>query len=187
VYPYATGDGVRWRVAVRREDGSTTTRRGFATLEAAWRTRERIESPPASTTTNVSFAAFWRRWLIDKRPYLTEGAFEDLEGHGSKRLLPHLAHRPLAALREQDISDWMAAMLSERDRGALAAKTINNARAALSSALSEATRRGLLDRNPCTAVAPLPTNHAELDYCDWVRSAATWTPAPRTTARWPSC
>jgi hypothetical protein len=48
--------------------------------------------------------------------------------------------------------------------GSLAPKTINNARAALSSALTDATRRGLLDRNPCTAVAPLPADHVELDY-----------------------
>jgi integrase len=99
VSPYATRDGVRWRVAVRREDGSTTTRRGYKTREAAWQARERL-GPPTAPASDTSFAAFWRRWLADKRPDLTEGAIEDLEVHANKRLLPHLAHRPLADLRE---------------------------------------------------------------------------------------
>jgi integrase len=31
-YPYASRDGVRWRTAVTREDGTTTTRRGYRPL-----------------------------------------------------------------------------------------------------------------------------------------------------------
>ena len=62
VYPYATREGVRWRVAVTREDGTTTTRRGYKTPEAALRARERLAHPTAPAN-NESFAAFWRRWL----------------------------------------------------------------------------------------------------------------------------
>jgi hypothetical protein len=163
VYPYATRSGVRWRIAVGRQDGSTTTRRGYASREAAWCAQERLSGGRAPAA-ELSFGRFWIQWLADKRPYLTEGAIEDLEGHGTKRLLPHLAHRPLVALSEHDIREWMAAMIDKRDAGSLAPKTINNARAALSSALADATRRGLVDSNPCTAVQPLPTDDSELDY-----------------------
>jgi integrase len=55
-------------------------------------------------------------------------------------------------------------MVGQRDRRLVSAKTINNARAALSSALADAARQDLLARNPCLAVPPLPIDHAELDY-----------------------
>jgi integrase len=58
----------------------------------------------------------------------------------------------------------MAGMTDAREAGELSAKTINNARAALSSALGDATRQGLLPHNPCRYVAPLPPEHHELDY-----------------------
>ena len=163
VYPYATRQGIRWRIAVETVDGSATTRRGFATQEAALHARERLADASAFAQ-DISFGTFWHEWLSDKTPYLSEGALEDLQAHGRKRLLPHLGERSVCAVTEADIRSWIAVMLQLRDQGQLATKTINNARAALSSALAEATRRGLLERNPCRAVPPLPADHAELDY-----------------------
>jgi integrase len=58
----------------------------------------------------------------------------------------------------------MAQMIDVQRSGAITAKTINNARAALSGALADATRLELLPRNPCQFVAPLPLEHRELDY-----------------------
>jgi integrase len=58
----------------------------------------------------------------------------------------------------------MARMTEAREAGELSAKTINNARAALSDTLGDAARRGLLPRNPCRYVAALPVEHHELDY-----------------------
>ena len=58
----------------------------------------------------------------------------------------------------------MAHMIDVQRSGAITAKTINNARAALSGALADATRLDLLPRNPCQFVAPLPLEHRELDY-----------------------
>ncbi|MGH2946933.1 MAG: tyrosine-type recombinase/integrase [Solirubrobacteraceae bacterium] len=55
-------------------------------------------------------------------------------------------------------------MLDERERGSVSAKTINNARAALSSALTDAVHHGLLPGNPCRFVAPLPADRPEFDY-----------------------
>jgi len=56
-------------------------------------------------------------------------------------------------------------MTEQQRAGAITAKTVNNARAALlSGVLADATRLGLLPRNPCQFVAPLPVEHRELDY-----------------------
>ena len=76
VSAYATRRGVRWRVAVPQPDGSITTRRGYRTHEAARRARERL-TQLASPGAQASFARFWRAWLAEKRPYLTDGALED--------------------------------------------------------------------------------------------------------------
>jgi hypothetical protein len=163
ISPYATRDGVCWRVAVSRPDGTTTTRRGFTTHAAARVARDRLArtDPPGRDT---SFGRLWRDWLNAKQPYLTQGAFEDLEAHGRKRLLPHLAQLPIGALSERHIRDWLTAMTEHRQAGTLSTKTINNARAALSSALADAARKDLLPHNPCRFVAPLPADRRELDY-----------------------
>jgi hypothetical protein len=47
----------------------------------------------------------------------------------------------------------------------MSAKTINNARAALSSALADADRHRLLPRNPCQFVAPLPLERQNSTTC----------------------
>jgi len=104
VSAYATRQGVRWRVAVPQPDGSVTTRRGYRTHEAACQARDRL-THLASPEAQASFARFWRAWLADKRPYLTDGALEDLETHGRKRLLPRLAHLPLGEITERHIRD----------------------------------------------------------------------------------
>jgi integrase len=164
VYSYAIKQGVRWRIAVKQPGGTVTTRRGYRTHEQAIRARNRLataETPPGA---EVSFACFWRRWLSQKQPYLTEGSLEDLEAHGRKRILPHFAHVPVGAVTEQHVRDWLARMLEDGRSGAITAKTINNARAALCGALADATRLNLLPRNPCQFVGPLPVVHHELDY-----------------------
>ena len=97
-------------------------------------------------------------------PYLTDGTLEDLETDGRKRLLPHLAHLPLGEITERHVRDWIIEMTEQHQAGAISAKTINNARAALSSVLGDAVRWDLLPRNPCRFVGPLPIEHRELAY-----------------------
>jgi hypothetical protein len=77
VSAYVTRQGVRWRFAAERADGTITTRRGYRTRDAAARARDRLVSP-APLQTESSFARFWQRWLTDKRPYLTDGISEAL-------------------------------------------------------------------------------------------------------------
>ena len=161
VSAYATRQGVRWRVAVPQPDGSVTTRRGYRTHEAACQARDCL-THLACPGGQASCSRFWRAWLAGKRAYLTVGALEDLETHGRKRLLPHLAHLPLGDITERHVRDWLNAMTEQHQAGAISAKTIDNARAALSSVLGDAARQDLLPRNPCRFVGPLPIEHREL-------------------------
>ena len=89
VSAYTTAQGVRWRIAVPLPDGRVSTRRGYRTREAACHARQRIAGSPA-VGADAPFARFWRTWLLEKRPYITDGSLEDLETHGRKRLLPTL-------------------------------------------------------------------------------------------------
>jgi hypothetical protein len=186
VSAYATRQGVRWRVAVPQPNGNVTTRRGYRTREAACQARDRL-TDLASPGAQVSFARFWRAWLAEKRPYLTDGALEDLETHGRKRLLPHLAHLPVGEITERHVRDWLNEMTAQHEAGAIAAKTINNARAALSGVLGDAVRRELLPRNPCRFVSPLPIEHRELAYLHLSEIDPTSAHAPVTTDHSPNC
>ena len=73
IYAYVTKQGVRWRIAVKQPDGIITTRRGYRSNKAACRARDRLThaEPPGA---EASFGCFWRRWLAEKQPYMTEGS-----------------------------------------------------------------------------------------------------------------
>jgi hypothetical protein len=90
VSAYPTKQGVRWRVTLPQPDGGVSTRRGSPTREAARRARDQLVAP-APPAAEASFARYWRAWLADTRAYITDGALEDLETHGRKRLLPNFA------------------------------------------------------------------------------------------------
>ena len=62
-------------------------------------------------------------------------------------------------------------------RRAISAKTVNNARTCLSVALNEAARRGLIARNPCSAVPALPVDRHDSTTCASTRSTPTSTRA----------
>jgi integrase len=164
IYPYATRAGVRWRLVCRARGQGLTTRRGFATREAALAVRRALLFDPALAGPQTTFATLWAQLLAGKRAQLTAGAFEDLEAHGRKRLLPFFADDPLDAIDEHRVREWQAAMAQRARAGQLSAKTINNARTYLAVALNEAVRRRLLSRNPCDSVPPLRLDRAELDY-----------------------
>ncbi len=78
--------------------------------------------------------------------------------------MPSLGATPLARIEEPLVRRWMAEMVARVEAGELAPKTVNNARTCLSVALNEASRRGLLGRNPCAGVPALPVDRAEFDY-----------------------
>ena len=98
-------------------------------------------------------------------PYLTEGALEDLETHGRKRLLPHLAHLPIGEITERHVRDWMTEMTEQqRSRSALGQDHQQRQGRTLQRPRRRQPATDLLPRNPCRYVAPLPIEHRELDY-----------------------
>ena len=164
IYPYGTRAGVRFRFVFRQSDGTMSSRRGFTSRRAAADARRRIVESIERGEVKVAretFGAFWRRLLVERRPYLTAGSYADFATHGRKRLLPTFEDVPLGAVDEERVRAWFAARV---EAGELSAKTANNARTCLSIALNQATRRGLLPRNPCSGVPALPVDRQELDF-----------------------
>jgi integrase len=167
IYPYSTKKGVRWRFVFRQSDGTMSSRRGFTSPRAAARARERLNESIRRGEVKVarkSFADFWELVLAQKRRYVTAGSYEDFATHGRKRLLPFFGSVNVSAIDEDLVRDWLGTMSELVEEGELAPKTVNNARTCLSVALKEAYRRGLVPRNPCEAVPPLPAHRQELDY-----------------------
>jgi hypothetical protein len=95
---------------------------------------------------------------------MTPGSHVDLATHGRKRLVPFFGDEPLARINEDRVREWLARMADLVEAGAVAPKIVNNARTCLSVALKDATRRGLMPRNPCDHVPALPIERAEIDY-----------------------
>ena len=167
IYAYGTIAGVRFRFVFRQSDGTLSSRRGFTSRRAAATARRRLVESIDRGEVKVAretFGVFWARLLQERRPYLTAGSFVDFQTHGRKRLLPALGDVPLAGMDEDRVRGWLAAMAERVEAGEISAKTVNNARTCLSVALNEAARRGLIARNPCSAVPALPVDRHELDY-----------------------
>ena len=72
----------------RQADGSLSSRRGYVSRRAAVTARRRLLEEVARGEVMPSrdtFESFWQHLVEHKRPYLTPGAFEDLETHGCMR------------------------------------------------------------------------------------------------------
>ena len=167
VYAYGTSSGVRWRIVFRQSDGTFTSRRGFKSRTAAVEARRQVMETIRRGEIKGSretFAEFWDALLDEKRRYMTAGSHQDFATHGRKRLLPYLGNERLARIDEECVREWLDEMSALVDAGEISAKTVNNARTCLAVALNEATRRGLLGRNPCAGVPALPVDRSELDY-----------------------
>jgi integrase len=167
VYPYETSAGTRWRCAVRRSDGSFTSKRGFASqkaaLDARRRMTERVERREVVHTTE-SFAEFWERWLASRKPYLEEGTWGAYERDGRLRLLPALGDLPLGRLEVDAVRDAMDLWIEELEAERIAPKTINNSLGTLVVCLNSAVEDGLIATNPALRVKRLPSAHIEREY-----------------------
>ena len=95
---------------------------------------------------------------------MSAGSMQDFETHGRKRLVPTFGDMKLAHLDDDRVREWLSEMVELVEAGELAPKTVNNARTCLSVACNVAVRRGLMPRNPCDDVPPLPLAQDEIDY-----------------------
>lgn len=167
IYPYPTKAGPRWRFVFRQSDGRISSRRGFRSRRAAADARRKLVESIDRGEVKVSretFGEFWALLLEEKRGYITAGSHQDFTSHGKKRLLPHFEDVKISAIDEVAVRRWLGTMLKLVEAGDLSPKTVNNARTCLSVALKEATRRGLVAKNPCDAIRQLPLDRKEIDY-----------------------
>lgn len=167
IYSYPTKAGPRWRFVFRQSDGRISSRRGFTSRRAAGDARRKLVESIDRGEVKVSretLGEFWADMLEEKRRYMTAGSHQDFTNHGNKRLLPHLADVKISAIDEAAVRKWLGTMIELVEAGELSPKTVNNARTCLSVVLKEATRRGLLAKNPCDAIRQLPLDRPEIEY-----------------------
>jgi integrase len=167
VYPYETASGTRWRCAVRRSDGSFTSKRGFASKKAALDARRRLterQERGEVRHTKETFGAFWARWLERRKPYLEAGTWGAYERDGRLRLLPALGSVSLGRLDVEHVRSLMDELIEAKEAEELSAKTINNTLGTLVVALNAALEDELIVANPALRVPRLPPAHVEREY-----------------------
>lgn len=171
VFSYETKQRTRYGFKFRQSDGTSSTRRGYASRPAARKAKQKLEESIRRGEVKVareSFEAFWTKLLAERKPYLTKGGYEDMETHGRLRLLPFFGPHRLSTIDEDLVRAWLTRMValtaSTDPSKRIAPKTVNNARTWLSVALGEAVRKKLLPSNPCEWVKPLPVEKVEIDY-----------------------
>ena len=165
IYPYQLADGsTRYYFKYRKSDGSPGTKRGFTSRREARRARLRVMAAVDRGEVRAcrdTFAVYFDRWLVMRRPYLEEGTWRDYRVHGEKRLKPAFGAMKLGAVDEAVIRDWVAEQIAD---GRLAPKTINNSLKVLVGCLNAALDQGLIVRNPALRVQRLPQEHREMEY-----------------------
>ena len=108
---------------------------------------------------------YWPRYLRHAKAEMTQGSWEDVRAHGSKRLLPVLQrHADEPASSVDTVREWRATMLEAVEAGEWAPKTVNNARIALLGCCRMAVEDGLMAHNPVLDVRPLPIDFIERPY-----------------------
>lgn len=146
----------RWRasVSVRLPNGKRkrlvamrrTKSEALVALEAL---REKARRGEYAEAGSVRLEAFLRRWIEDAVAPNRAGKTVRLYRYAMERLIvPALGSRKLDGLRRSEVQ----AFLKELAESGLARNTVRNAKAVLSSAYTEAVRRGLAGSNPAKGV-----------------------------------
>src|SRR4051794_5294631 len=90
-YAYETAGGGRYYFKYRDSTGKQSTKRGFMSVTAARKERERLMGKVHAHQVRVSresLAGWWERWLAQRQPYLEHGSWLDYRSHGQRRILP---------------------------------------------------------------------------------------------------
>ena len=151
---YEDPSTARWFIVMRPPGRAKTTTRRRAPDGSRLTTREQAliakgqwEAQLARGAVAVGrerFETYWARYLRHAKGEMTQGAWEDVRAHGSKRLLPFFTGMHMSKIVVAVVRDWRATMLESVEAGEWARKTVNNARVALLGLLSDG-RRGRSD------------------------------------------
>jgi hypothetical protein len=148
----------RWFIVMRPPGRTRTTTRRRAPDGSQLRTREQAlvakgqwEAQLATGSVAVGrerFETYWPRYLRHAKGDMTQGSWEDVRAHGTKRLLPYFGEMHMSKIGVPAVRDWRATMLEAVEAGEWAPKTINNARIALLGCFRMAVADGLMAHNP---------------------------------------
>lgn len=167
--------GTTWSVVVDlgRDAAGQRVRRwhsGYRTRKEAERARVellgRLDQGTYVAPTRLTLGRFLTdEWLPAKRSTVKETTLASYELHVNKHLVPALGGLALVAATAPRLNTFYADLLSagRRDgRGGLAPKTVRNIHGTLHKALEDATRWGLLARNPAAYADPPKAPAAEM-------------------------
>ena len=113
------------------------------------------------------------RWLPTKRTHLKASTASAYERIIRLHIVPYIGRIPLQRIQPDDLDKLYAKLLTDGNRngttgGGLSAKSVRNVHTTLLSALSDATRKGLVLRNVATVADPPAVKRSS-------RSMRVWT------------
>lgn len=164
VYSYDTADGERFYFSFRDSDGKQSSRRGFASAQAAAKAKAGATVQSGAGALHLSTARFgdyFATWLAGHKPFVQPGTWADYRVHGDKRLIPEFGDKRLDEIATADVREWLAEASAS---GLYSPKTLNNALGVLVVCLNTAADDRLIQTNPAARVKRLPAAHLEREY-----------------------
>ncbi len=128
-------------------------------------------------TDRVTVAEYMDDWLTGARRSLRPSTAGTYERHIRLHILPVLGRLPVARVRPEQLDRLYAGLLAK----GLSRTTVQHVHAILRRSLSQATRRGVIARNPTDLVDPPGRDHPEMQFLsiDQARALLAAAKAPR--------
>jgi integrase len=135
------------------------------TAARAWAQRKMNQG--AVNSTRATFAKYAEDWWTTDHPYvqgrlarghkLTATYLVVMHGHLANHVLPYFEDKRLAGITSRQIESWILTLRREK----LSPSTINHALRCLKIMLKEATRQGIIARDPSVFITGLAEQQAE--------------------------
>ncbi|MBW4813452.1 site-specific integrase [Rhodococcus qingshengii] len=144
-----------WHLGVTDPTGKRRqlSRSGYATKEDAQDALDKVRQQYAQgiiVTDRQTLATYLDDWMVQKRGHLKAGTISQYEGLIARVIVPHLGSIKIDELRPAHIRRAFDAYLADTTRAKTRAgglTTIQRCKAVLGSALGDAEREGLVERN----------------------------------------
>ena len=155
-----------WYAIIERHDEATGKRkRKWISLEATGKRQAQIECARIITElksgtfqepSKTTLAEFFERWLDHMKSQVSPRSHERYAEIARKNIVPPLGQAKLSKLQVQVSQAYAKALESGRrdGKGGLSPRTVHHMHRVLKHALDDASRWGLLFRNPADAVDP---------------------------------
>jgi integrase len=151
-----------WRVKLALPKGTDGQRRSrYLTIRGTRQdaqkalSRELLNANPVASS-RLMIGQYLERWLHGRATVLSAKSLERQTEIVQWQIMPFLGGAPLQGLRNQDISEWHAALLLRGGAKGqpLSRDTVVQCHRILYRALEDAVRLELVGRNPCVTIKP---------------------------------